>query len=91
MFSVLFVQHRHPSDDLILLLLLQNYNQSVFVKGLWLDRVQHYSQIHKYHEYLKKEFIEKYMKKLYILELELKKVHVMELTDEIEEERGKSR
>ena len=31
------------------------------------------------------------MKKLYVLELELKKVHVMELTDEIEEERGKSR
>ena len=32
---------------------------------------------------LKKEFINKYLKKLYILELELKKVHVMELTEEI--------
>ena len=47
--------------------------------------------LYKYNQYLKKEFIEKYMKKLYILELELKKVHVLELTDEIEEERGKSR
>lgn len=32
---------------------------------------------------LKKEFINKYLKKLYILELGLKKVHVMELTEEI--------
>ena len=32
---------------------------------------------------LKKEFINKYLKKLYILELELKKVHVVELTEEI--------
>lgn len=40
---------------------------------------------------LKKEFIDKYLKKLYILELELKKVHVMELTEEIEEERGRGR
>lgn len=32
---------------------------------------------------LKKELINKYLKKLYILELELKKVHVMELTEEI--------
>lgn len=32
---------------------------------------------------LKKEFINKYLKKLYVLELELKKVHVMELTEEI--------
>lgn len=55
-----------------------------------LDRIRNIL-LYKYHEYLKKEFIEKYMKKLYILELELKKVHVMELTDEIEEERGKSR
>ena len=47
--------------------------------------------LYKYNQYLKKEFVEKYMKKLYILELELKKVHVLELTDEIEEERGKSR
>lgn len=32
---------------------------------------------------LKKELLEKYLKKLYILELELKKVHVMELEEEI--------
>ena len=37
---------------------------------------------------LKKEIIEKYLKKLYILELELKKVHVMELTEEIEMGKG---
>ena len=35
--------------------------------------------------------LDKYLKKLYILELELKKVHVMELTDEIEEHKGKGR
>lgn len=38
---------------------------------------------------LKKEIIEKYLKKLYILELELKKVHVMELTEEIEMGKGR--
>ena len=38
---------------------------------------------------LKKEIIEKYLKKLYILELELKKVHVMELTEEIEIGKGR--
>lgn len=32
---------------------------------------------------LKKELLEKYLKKLYVLELELKKVHVMELEEEI--------
>lgn len=47
--------------------------------------------MYKYHEHLRKEFITKYLKKLYVLELELKKVHVLELTQEIEEERGKSR
>ena len=38
---------------------------------------------------LKKEIIEKYLKQLYILELELKKVHVMELTEEIEMGKGR--
>ena len=55
-----------------------------------LDRLRNI-MLYKYHEYLRKEFIDKYLKKLYILELELKKVHVMELTDEIEEQRGKGR
>lgn len=47
--------------------------------------------MNKYSKYLKKEFIEKYLKKLHILELELKKVHVMELESELTEERGMSR
>ena len=55
-----------------------------------LDRLRNI-MLYKYHEYLRKEFIDKYLKKLYVLELELKKVHVMELTDEIEEQRGKGR
>lgn len=55
-----------------------------------LDRIRNILE-YKYKQYLKKQFVEKYLKKLYILELELKKVHVMELEDEIEEERGKSR
>ena len=38
---------------------------------------------------LKKEIIEKYLKKLYILEHELKKVHVLELTEEIEMGKGR--
>ena len=38
---------------------------------------------------LKKEITEKYLKKLYISELELKKVHVMELTEEIEMGKGR--
>ena len=55
-----------------------------------LDRIRNILE-YKYKQYLKKQFVEKYLKKLYILELELKKVHVMELEDEIEEESGKSR
>ncbi len=62
----------------------------VLVAYTELDRIRNIL-LYKYNQYLKKEFVEKYMKKLYILELELKKVHVLELTDEIEEERGKSR
>ena len=62
----------------------------VLVAYTELDRIRNIS-LYKYNQYLKKEFVDKYMKKLYILELELKKVHVLELTDEIEEERGKSR
>lgn len=50
-----------------------------------------YTEIERIKEYLltlknkglKKELLDKYLKKLYILELELKKVHVMELTEEI--------
>ncbi len=55
-----------------------------------LDRIRNIL-LYKYNKYLKKQFVDKYIQKLYVLELELKKVHVMELTDEIEEERGKSR
>ena len=55
-----------------------------------LDRLRNI-MLYKYHEYLRKEFIDKYLKKLYILELELKKVHVMELTEEIAENKGKGR
>ena len=62
----------------------------VLVAYTELDRIRNIL-LYKYNQYLKKEFVEKYMKKLYVLELELKKVHVLELTDEIEEERGKSR
>lgn len=50
-----------------------------------------YTEIERIKEYLltlknkglKKELLDKYLKKLYILELELKKNHVMELTEEI--------
>lgn len=62
----------------------------VLVAYTELDRIRNIL-LYKYNQYLRKEFVDKYMKKLYILELELKKVHVLELTDEIEEERGKSR
>ena len=55
-----------------------------------LDRIRNIL-LYKYNEYLRKEFIDKYLKKLYVLELELKKVHVMELTEEIEETKGKRR
>lgn len=50
-----------------------------------------YTEIERIKEYLlalkekglKEEVINKYIKKLYVLELELKKVHVMELEEEI--------
>lgn len=50
-----------------------------------------YTEIERIKEYLltlknkglKKDLLDKYLKKLYILELELKKIHVMELTEEI--------
>ena len=61
----------------------------VLVAYTELDRIRNIL-LYKYNQYLKKEFVEKYMKKLYVLELELKKFHVLELTEEIEE-RGKSR
>ncbi len=55
------------------------------------DVLTAYTEIERIKEYLlslkekglKKNVLEKYLKKLYILELELKKVHVMELTEEI--------
>ena len=55
-----------------------------------LDRIRNIL-LYKYNEYLRKEFIDKYLKKLYVLELELKKVHAMELTEEIAENKGKGR
>ena len=55
-----------------------------------LDRIRNIL-LYKYNNYLKKEFIKKVLTKLNALEVELKKVHVLELTEEIEEERGKSR
>ena len=55
-----------------------------------IDRIRNIL-LYKYNEYLKKEFVNKYLKKLYVLELELKKVHVMELTEEIEETKSKGR
>ena len=55
-----------------------------------LDRIRNIL-LYKYNEYLRKEFVDKYLKKLYVLELELKKVHVMELTEEIAETKGKGR
>ena len=55
-----------------------------------LDRIRNIL-LYKYNQYLKKEFVEKYMQKLYALELELKKVHVLELKEEIREEKGKGR
>lgn len=62
----------------------------VLVAYTELDRIRNIL-LYKYNQYLKKQFVEKYIKKLYVLELELKKFHVLELTDEINEERGKSR
>ena len=55
-----------------------------------LDRIRNIL-LYKYNEYLRKEFIDKYLKKLYVLELELREVHVMELTEEIAENKGKGR
>ena len=55
-----------------------------------LDRIRNI-MLYKYQEHLKKEFIDKYLKKLYILEMELKKVHVMELTEEIAENKSMGR
>ena len=62
----------------------------VLVAYTELDRIRNIL-LYKYNEYLRKEFIDKYLKKLYVLELELKKVHVMELTEEIAENKGKGR
>ena len=61
----------------------------VLVAYTEIERIREYLQ--SIEEYVTKKFLDKYLKKLYILELELKKVHVMELEDEIDEERGKGR
>ncbi len=49
--------------------------------------------LYKYHKYLDHEFIKKYYQKLELLEMEIKKIHVLELEEEIEyhEEKGMSR
>lgn len=55
------------------------------------DVLEAYTEINRIKEYLlslqdkglKKEILDKYLKKLYVLELELKKVHVIELKEEI--------
>lgn len=61
------------------------------------DVLEAYTEIDRIKKYvlslkekgLKEKMIEKYLKKLYILELELKKVHVIELTEEIEMGKGR--
>ena len=61
----------------------------VLVAYTEIERIRQY--LLSLEEYVTKEFIERYLSKLYLLELELKKVHVMELEEEIDEERGKGR
>lgn len=61
------------------------------------DVLEAYTEIDRIKKYLlslkekglKEKIMEKYLKKLYILELELKKVHVIELTEEIEMGKGR--
>ena len=61
------------------------------------DVLEAYTEIDRIKKYvlslkekgLKEKIMEKYLKKLYILELELKKVHVIELTEEIELGKGR--
>ena len=61
------------------------------------DVLEAYTEIDRIKKYvlslkekgLKEKIMEKYLKKLYILELKLKKVHVIELTEEIELGKGR--
>ena len=61
----------------------------VLVAYTEIERIRQY--LLSLEEYVSQDFIERYLNKLYLLELELKKVHVMELEEEIDEERGKAR
>ena len=67
-----------------------NDSEDVLTIYTEIDRIRQYLYSLK-EKGLKKETMDKYLKKLYVLELELKKVHVIELTKDIEEERGKGR
>ena len=75
---------------LIYSLISEEYTTSgdVLIAYTEIDRIKKYLMSLR-EKGLKKEIIEKYLKKLYILELELKKVHVMELTEEIEMGKGR--
>ena len=61
----------------------------VLVAYTEIERIREY--LLSLEDYVTKKTIDKYLKKLFILELELKKVHVMELEEEIDEERGMGR
>lgn len=65
---------------------------NVLVTYTEIDRLRNIL-LNRYYRYLKREFIEEYLKKLQVLEIQLKKVHVMELEQEIEmeEEKGRGR
>ena len=65
--------------------LVSNYDTTstdVLIAYTEIERIKEYLLTLK-NKGLKKELLDKYLKKLYILELELKKIHVMELTEEI--------
>lgn len=59
-----------------------NTSTDVLIAYTEIERIKEYLLTLK-NKGLKKELLDKYLKKLYILELELKKIHVMELTEEI--------
>ena len=47
--------------------------------------------LYKYNKKMHKEFIDKYLKKLYLLELELNKINIHYFDNELEEHKGKGR
>lgn len=47
--------------------------------------------LYKYNKKMHKEFIDKYLKKLYLLELELNKINIHYFDNELEEQKGKGR